>query len=178
MVGGLVLLGPSMARQAAGGVAMRQEPLSFPGEEEKGLQEGLKRSWWQSSPPQGGAVLACVCSPPPARCGAGAQGESCGRDGSNGLRSLSPLCPAQSLPLLYSPLNEVVGGMTFSRLIEVLQEMTRPPLECPELPLAMALKNQVRGPEEGAEPCDIPGVPPAVTLVLPRSLGSPCSTPC
>lgn len=26
---------------------MRQEPLSFLGEEEKGLQEGLKQSWWQ-----------------------------------------------------------------------------------------------------------------------------------
>ncbi|KFO04531.1 Protein PAT1 2, partial [Balearica regulorum gibbericeps] len=54
----------------------------------------------------------------------------------------SPLCPAQSLPLLYSPLNEVVGRMTFSKLIEVLQEMTRPLSESPELPLAMALKNQ------------------------------------
>ncbi|NXO60281.1 PATL2 protein, partial [Aramus guarauna] len=54
----------------------------------------------------------------------------------------SLLCPAQSLPLLYSPLNEVVGGMTFSKLIEVLQEMTRPLSESPELPLAMALKNQ------------------------------------
>ncbi|NXU22672.1 PATL2 protein, partial [Thalassarche chlororhynchos] len=54
----------------------------------------------------------------------------------------SPLCPAQSLPLLYSPLNEVVGRMTFSKLIEVLQEMTRPLPESPELPLAMALKNQ------------------------------------
>ncbi|GAB0193905.1 protein PAT1 2 [Grus japonensis] len=40
------------------------------------------------------------------------------------------------------PLNEVVGGMTFSKLIEVLQEMTRPLSESPELPLAMALKNQ------------------------------------
>ncbi|XP_054692740.1 protein PAT1 homolog 2 isoform X3 [Grus americana] len=48
----------------------------------------------------------------------------------------------ESLPLLYSPLNEVVGGMTFSKLIEVLQEMTRPLSESPELPLAMALKNQ------------------------------------
>ncbi|NXE08989.1 PATL2 protein, partial [Lophotis ruficrista] len=48
----------------------------------------------------------------------------------------------ESLPLLYSPLNEVVSGMTFSRLIEVLQEMTRPLPESPELPLAMALKNQ------------------------------------
>ncbi|KFW66969.1 Protein PAT1 2, partial [Pygoscelis adeliae] len=54
----------------------------------------------------------------------------------------SPLCSAQSLPLLYSPFNEVVGGMTFSKLIEVLQEMTRPLPETPELPLAMALKNQ------------------------------------
>ncbi|KFW09069.1 Protein PAT1 2, partial [Fulmarus glacialis] len=54
----------------------------------------------------------------------------------------SPLCPAQSLPLLYSPLNEVVGRMTFSKLIEVLQEMTRPLPESPELPLTMALKNQ------------------------------------
>ncbi|KFR02032.1 Protein PAT1 2, partial [Nipponia nippon] len=54
----------------------------------------------------------------------------------------SPLCPAQSLPLLYSPLNEVVGRMTFSKLIEVLQEMTRPLPKSPELPLAMALKNQ------------------------------------
>ncbi|XP_050165541.1 protein PAT1 homolog 2 isoform X2 [Myiozetetes cayanensis] len=48
----------------------------------------------------------------------------------------------ESLPLLYSPLNEVVGGITFSKLIEVLQELTRPLPECPELPLAMALKNQ------------------------------------
>ncbi|KAM6125188.1 protein PAT1 homolog 2 [Phoenicopterus ruber ruber] len=48
----------------------------------------------------------------------------------------------ESLPLLYSPLNEVVGGMTFSKLIEVLQEMARPLPESPELPLAMALKNQ------------------------------------
>ncbi|NXF58510.1 PATL2 protein, partial [Ciccaba nigrolineata] len=54
----------------------------------------------------------------------------------------SPLCPAQSLSLLYSPLNEVVGRMTFSKLIEVLQEMTRPLPESPELPLTMALKNQ------------------------------------
>ncbi|XP_075570231.1 LOW QUALITY PROTEIN: protein PAT1 homolog 2 [Pelecanus crispus] len=48
----------------------------------------------------------------------------------------------ESLPLLYSPLNEVVGRMTFSKLIEVLQEMTRPLPKSPELPLAMALKNQ------------------------------------
>ncbi|KAM6058619.1 protein PAT1 homolog 2 isoform 2-T4 [Chlamydotis macqueenii] len=48
----------------------------------------------------------------------------------------------ESLPLLYSPLNEVVSRMTFSRLIEVLQEMTRPLPESAELPLAMALKNQ------------------------------------
>ncbi|KFP50575.1 Protein PAT1 2, partial [Cathartes aura] len=54
----------------------------------------------------------------------------------------SPLCPAQSLPLLYSPLNEVVGRTTFSKLIEVLQEMTRSLPESPELPLTMALKNQ------------------------------------
>ncbi|NXG63114.1 PATL2 protein, partial [Hemiprocne comata] len=48
----------------------------------------------------------------------------------------------ESLPLLYSPLNQVVGGMTFSKVIKVLQEMTRPLPESPELPLAMALKNQ------------------------------------
>uniref|UniRef100_A0A8C5UA05 PAT1 homolog 2 n=1 Tax=Malurus cyaneus samueli TaxID=2593467 RepID=A0A8C5UA05_9PASS len=48
----------------------------------------------------------------------------------------------ESLPLLYSPLNAVVGGMTFSKLIEVLQELTRPLPESPELPLTMALKNQ------------------------------------
>ncbi|XP_075287707.1 protein PAT1 homolog 2 isoform X1 [Opisthocomus hoazin] len=48
----------------------------------------------------------------------------------------------ESLPLLYSPLNEVVGGMTFSKLIEVLQEMTKPLPKCPELPLTMALRNQ------------------------------------
>ncbi|XP_042660009.1 protein PAT1 homolog 2 isoform X2 [Tyto alba] len=48
----------------------------------------------------------------------------------------------QSLSLLYSPLNKVVDGMTFSKLLEVLQEMTRPLSESPELPLAMALKNQ------------------------------------
>ncbi|XP_052528060.1 protein PAT1 homolog 2 isoform X2 [Tympanuchus pallidicinctus] len=50
--------------------------------------------------------------------------------------------PDESLPLLYSPLNEVVGRMTFSRLIEVLQEMTRTLPESAELPLTMALKNQ------------------------------------
>ncbi|XP_064578072.1 protein PAT1 homolog 2 isoform X4 [Zonotrichia leucophrys gambelii] len=48
----------------------------------------------------------------------------------------------ESLPLLYSPLNEVVGEMTFSKLIEVLQELTRPLPESSELPLTMALKNQ------------------------------------
>ncbi|NXC45835.1 PATL2 protein, partial [Penelope pileata] len=48
----------------------------------------------------------------------------------------------ESLPLLYSPLNEVVGRMTFSRLIEVLQEITRTLPESTELPLTMALKNQ------------------------------------
>ncbi|XP_065589760.1 protein PAT1 homolog 2 isoform X2 [Cyrtonyx montezumae] len=48
----------------------------------------------------------------------------------------------ESLSLLYSPLNEVVGRMTFSRLIEVLQEMTRILPESAELPLTMALKNQ------------------------------------
>ncbi|XP_068881645.1 LOW QUALITY PROTEIN: protein PAT1 homolog 2 [Aphelocoma coerulescens] len=48
----------------------------------------------------------------------------------------------ESLSLLYSPLNEVVGGMTFSKLIEVLQELTRPLPEFSELPLTMALKNQ------------------------------------
>ncbi|XP_032926093.1 LOW QUALITY PROTEIN: protein PAT1 homolog 2 [Catharus ustulatus] len=48
----------------------------------------------------------------------------------------------ESLPLLYSPLNEVVGEMTFNRLIEVLQELTRPLPESSELPLTMALKNQ------------------------------------
>ncbi|NXF70661.1 PATL2 protein, partial [Sclerurus mexicanus] len=48
----------------------------------------------------------------------------------------------ESLPLLYSPLNEVVGRMTFSKLIEVLQELTQPLSESSELPLAMALKNQ------------------------------------
>ncbi|XP_049667493.1 protein PAT1 homolog 2 isoform X2 [Accipiter gentilis] len=48
----------------------------------------------------------------------------------------------ESLPMLYSPLNEVVGGMTFSKLIEVLQELTRLLPKSPELPLTMALKNQ------------------------------------
>ncbi|KAM6257295.1 protein PAT1 homolog 2 isoform 2-T2 [Porphyrio hochstetteri] len=48
----------------------------------------------------------------------------------------------ESLPLLYSPLNEVVSRMTFSKLIEVLKEMTRPLSESPERPLTMALKNQ------------------------------------
>ncbi|TRZ18276.1 hypothetical protein HGM15179_008834 [Zosterops borbonicus] len=48
----------------------------------------------------------------------------------------------ESLPLLYSPLNEVVGEITFSKLIEVLQELTQPLPESLELPLTMALKNQ------------------------------------
>lgn len=89
----------------------------------------------------------------------------------------SPLCPAQSLPLLYSPLNEVVGRMTFSKLIKVLQEMTRPLPKSPDLPLAMALKNQVGGPKQGrgmwhpqlatAAGCD---VPPAASLQFGISL--------
>ncbi|NXA33051.1 PATL2 protein, partial [Eudromia elegans] len=54
----------------------------------------------------------------------------------------SLLCPAQSLPLLYGPLNEMVARTTFSKLIEVLQEMTRPLPESTELPLTLALKNQ------------------------------------
>ncbi|KAI1234965.1 hypothetical protein IHE44_0002591, partial [Lamprotornis superbus] len=68
-----------------------------------------------------------------------------GRDGLGCPRisdSCSPLCPAQSLPLLFSPLNEVVGEMTFSKLIEVLQELTQALPESSELPLTMALKNQ------------------------------------
>uniref|UniRef100_A0A8B9FW68 PAT1 homolog 2 n=1 Tax=Amazona collaria TaxID=241587 RepID=A0A8B9FW68_9PSIT len=48
----------------------------------------------------------------------------------------------ESLPLLYSPLNKVVGGLTFSKLIKVLQELSRPLPKCPELPVRMALKNQ------------------------------------
>ncbi|NWW47396.1 PATL2 protein, partial [Pedionomus torquatus] len=52
------------------------------------------------------------------------------------------LMKKDSLSLLYSPLNKVVGEMAFSKLIEVLREMTRPLPESPELPLAMALKNQ------------------------------------
>ncbi|XP_010225928.1 PREDICTED: protein PAT1 homolog 2 [Tinamus guttatus] len=48
----------------------------------------------------------------------------------------------ESLPLLYGPLNELVGRTTFSKLIEVLQEMTRPLPESAELPLTLALKNQ------------------------------------
>ncbi|KAM9515289.1 protein PAT1 homolog 2 isoform 3-T3 [Guaruba guarouba] len=48
----------------------------------------------------------------------------------------------ESLPLLYSPLNKVVGRLTFSKLIEVLQELSRHLPECPELPVRMALKNQ------------------------------------
>ncbi|NXU51301.1 PATL2 protein, partial [Turnix velox] len=55
---------------------------------------------------------------------------------------IPPLCLVQSLSLLYGPLNKVVGEMTFSKLIEVLQEMRRPLPESPEQPLAMALKNQ------------------------------------
>ncbi|XP_030137476.4 protein PAT1 homolog 2 isoform X1 [Taeniopygia guttata] len=48
----------------------------------------------------------------------------------------------ESLSLLYSPLNEVVGEMTFSKLIEVLQALTWSIPESSELPLTMALKNQ------------------------------------
>ncbi|KAM7039868.1 protein PAT1 homolog 2 isoform 2-T2 [Acridotheres tristis] len=48
----------------------------------------------------------------------------------------------ESLSLLFSPLNEVVGEMTFSKLIEVLQELTQALPESSELPLTMALKNQ------------------------------------
>lgn len=91
--------------------------------------------------------------------------------------SCCSLCPAQSLPLLYSPLNEVVAEMTFSKLIEVLQELTRPLPESSELPLTMALKNEVCG----SEPHCVPGVSLllAVTLlVLSCSLASPCSIPC
>ncbi|XP_019388784.1 PREDICTED: protein PAT1 homolog 2 isoform X2 [Crocodylus porosus] len=48
----------------------------------------------------------------------------------------------ESLPVLYGPLSEMVGKMTFSELIEVLQELTRPLPDSLELPLTMALKNQ------------------------------------
>ncbi|XP_064245121.1 LOW QUALITY PROTEIN: protein PAT1 homolog 2 [Passer domesticus] len=48
----------------------------------------------------------------------------------------------ESLPLLYSPLNEVVGELTFSKLVDALQELTHPLPESSELPLTMALKNQ------------------------------------
>lgn len=68
--------------------------------------------------------------------------------------------------------------MTFSRLIEVLQEMTRTLPESAELPLTMALKNQVSW---------YPHYPKGTTdgqaammqfLMYPHSLASPCSTPC
>uniref|UniRef100_A0A663M5J1 PAT1 homolog 2 n=1 Tax=Athene cunicularia TaxID=194338 RepID=A0A663M5J1_ATHCN len=116
------------------GVDVRQQPCSFSEEEEKGLQEGLKQVLLALSP-QGGAALTLV---PPTRCWDGAVAMV----GQTGSDPCSPLCPAQSLPLLYSPLNKVVGRMTFSKLIEVLQEMIRPLPESPELPLTMALKNQ------------------------------------
>lgn len=90
--------------------------------------------------------------------------------------SCSLLCPAQSLPLLYSPLNAVVGEMTFSKLIEVLQELTRPLPESSELPLTMALKNQVCGPEPSL--CPWGATAAGLILVLSCSLASPCSTPC
>uniref|UniRef100_A0A8C3RQ56 PAT1 homolog 2 n=1 Tax=Chelydra serpentina TaxID=8475 RepID=A0A8C3RQ56_CHESE len=48
----------------------------------------------------------------------------------------------ESLPVLYGPLSEMVGRMTFSELIEVLQELTRPLAGATELPLTMTFKNQ------------------------------------
>ncbi|XP_064013234.1 protein PAT1 homolog 2 isoform X2 [Pogoniulus pusillus] len=48
----------------------------------------------------------------------------------------------ESLPVLYGPLDKVVAGTGFSKLIEVLQELIRPLPESAELPLAMALRNQ------------------------------------
>ncbi|XP_074773031.1 protein PAT1 homolog 2 [Athene noctua] len=132
-MGGTHLAG-SQHGQAASGFDVRQQPCSFSEEEEKGLQEGLKQVLLALSP-QGGAALTLV---PPARCWDGAM-PMVGQTGSD---PCSPLCSAQSLPLLYSPLNKVVSRMTFSKLIEVLQEMTRPLPESPELPLTMALKNQ------------------------------------
>uniref|UniRef100_A0A8C0QRA9 PAT1 homolog 2 n=1 Tax=Chelonoidis abingdonii TaxID=106734 RepID=A0A8C0QRA9_CHEAB len=48
----------------------------------------------------------------------------------------------ESLPVLYGPLSEMVGRMTFSELIEVLQELTRPLAGSTELPLTMTFKNQ------------------------------------
>uniref|UniRef100_A0A8C8VK31 PAT1 homolog 2 n=1 Tax=Pelusios castaneus TaxID=367368 RepID=A0A8C8VK31_9SAUR len=50
----------------------------------------------------------------------------------------------ESLPVLYSPLSQMVGRMTFSELIEVLQELTKPVAGSTELPLTMTFKNQVR----------------------------------
>ncbi|KAM4766157.1 protein PAT1 homolog 2 isoform 2-T2 [Cyanocitta cristata] len=99
------------------GVSVRQEPLPMLGEEEVSSSPG------DTDPPH--QVLGAVPV-----------------TGHRISDSCSPLCPAQSLSLLYSPLNEVVGGMTFSKLIEVLQELTRPLPEFSELPLTMALKNQ------------------------------------
>lgn len=103
---------------------MRQEPLPIHGEEKVSRSQPL-------------AVLLAVTLP--SKCWDGGVAVT----GPRISDSFFPLCPAQSLPLLYSPLNEVVGEMTFSKLIEVLQELTRPLPESSELPLTMALKNQV-----------------------------------
>ncbi|XP_075016704.1 protein PAT1 homolog 2 isoform X3 [Calonectris borealis] len=93
----------SQDSQAAGGVDMRQKPFSFPEEEEKGLQEGLKQSWWQSPPGEGGAALTLA-----SRCWDGTQGWGCGCDGSNSLRSLLSSLPCPVSPPALQPIER--GG--------------------------------------------------------------------
>nr|BAR91323.1 Pat1a protein [Glandirana rugosa] len=48
----------------------------------------------------------------------------------------------KSLPVLYGPLTSIVNELPFTELIRVIQELTRPLPESPDLPLRLAFQNQ------------------------------------
>ncbi|KAM5180799.1 protein PAT1 homolog 2 [Mantella aurantiaca] len=48
----------------------------------------------------------------------------------------------KTLPVLYEPLTSIINGLPFTELIRVIQELTRPLPESPDLPLTLAFQNQ------------------------------------
>ncbi|CAI9607572.1 unnamed protein product [Staurois parvus] len=48
----------------------------------------------------------------------------------------------KSLPVLYGPLTSIINELPFTELIRVIQELTRPLPESPDLPLTLAFQNQ------------------------------------
>ncbi|XP_063812549.1 protein PAT1 homolog 2 [Pseudophryne corroboree] len=48
----------------------------------------------------------------------------------------------KSLPVLYGPLTSIINALPFTELIRVIQELTTPSPESPNLPLSLAFQNQ------------------------------------